>query len=268
MNDSIAVIISTYNSPDFLRLVLNAYAQQTDENFSVYIADDGSNDVTRKLVASMNTTFPVPLHHIWHEDSGFRKSRIHNQTFQQVCEPYIILTDGDCIPLSDMVATHRKYAEKHTFISGSRILLSQAWTDALKARTHFPKLHRKDWVKRFFQKKINRLLPLFIPPYTSKAKQKLSGIHGCHLALFKEDIVRINGFDEQFEGWGREDSDLVGRLFHAGVTRKNLRGMPVLHLWHKENNRNQLQKNDELLQLCLKEKRVRAIQGLDELASD
>jgi len=268
MKPSIAVVISTYNSPDFLRLVLNAYAHQSDQHFSVYVADDGSSDETRTMVEGMTASFPVPLHHIWHEDCGFRKSRIHNQAFQQVAEDYILLTDGDCIPLPDLIATHRRYAERKTMLSGSRILLSQAWTKSLKTSPQFPNMTALAWFKLAFQKKINRLLPLFIPPYTSSAQQKLSGIHGCHLSLFKDDLIRINGFDESFEGWGREDSDLVARLFHAGVQRKNLRGMPVLHLWHRENDRQNLEKNDALLQACLQEKRVYARQGLKELPSD
>jgi len=268
MVDSIAVVISTYNNPDFLCLVLKGYARQSDKNFSVYIADDGSNDTTRMMIASMSASFPVPLHHIWHEDRGFRKSHIHNQTFQEVSEPYVILTDGDCIPMENMISMHRKFAEQHTMVSGSRILLSQAWTQELQTSLSLPHVSPLKCLGLAFSKKINRLLPLLMPTHTSSSQQKLSGIHGCHLALFKEDLVRVNGYDEIFEGWGREDSDLVARLFHAGVKRKNLRGTPVLHLWHKENDRNNLQKNNDLLQRCLKEKRVRALQGLDELSSD
>ncbi|MDQ6994424.1 MAG: glycosyltransferase family 2 protein [Mariprofundaceae bacterium] len=264
MNERIAVVISTYNNPEFLRLVLSAYAKQGDKNFSIYIADDGSSVETREMIQGLSSTFPVPIHHVWHEDQGFRKAHIHNLTFQHITEPYIILTDGDCIPLPNMIATHRRFSEEKTMICGSRILLSKTWTQQLLNIESMPLYQGFDWVRLKYQKKINRLLPLFIPPYTSNIQEKLSGIHGCHFACFKSDLFKVNGFDESFEGWGREDSDLVARLFHIGVQRKNLRGSPVLHLWHAENSRSHLSKNDDLLKACLDEKRQRAIKGIEE----
>jgi len=266
MIESIAVILSTYNNPDFLRLVLDGYAKQTDKHFSIYIADDGSTTETRKLIEQLNKTFPVPIQHIWHEDSGFRKARVHNLALKEVHEPYVILTDGDCIPLPHMIATHRRLAQANTLISGSRILLSQAWTEQLCIQQPTLKNSMLFWIQQRLQTNINRLLPLMMPAHLSSPHKKLSGIHGCHLACFTADLLRINGFDESFEGWGREDSDLVARLLHSGVERRNLRGTPVLHLWHKENSRSNLDDNNDLLNACLNEKRQQALIGIRELA--
>jgi len=104
-----------------------------------------------------------------------------------------------------------------------------------------------------------------MPVGKSSASRKLPGIRGCHFAFWKDDILKINGFDSSYEGWGREDSDLAARLFHAGIQRKDLRGMPVLHLWHREASRDQLAQNDVLLQACIDEKRIRASKGIAEL---
>jgi len=267
MIDSIAVIISTYNNPDFLRLVLDGYAKQSDNHFSIYIADDGSSEDTKKLIEHTAKNFPVPIHHIWHEDKGFRKARVHNLTLKSIAEPYVILTDGDCIPLPNMIATHRKLAQAKTMVSGSRILLSPEWTTQLCAQQEAPNNNLLDFLKHRFKAHINRILPLCIPPHLSSEKKKLSGIHGCHLACFTADLLHINGFDESFEGWGREDSDLVARLLHSGIKRKNLRGTPVLHLWHKENSRAHLSDNDTLLQACLDEQRQQSLIGIHELSS-
>jgi len=268
MVDSIALIISTYNNPDFLRLVLNGYARQDDKHFSIYIADDGSKEETRELIEHIKETFPVPIHHIWHADKGFRKARVHNIALKAVQEAYIILTDGDCIPLPNMIATHRKLAQPQTIISGSRILLSPAWTKQLCSDQEI--IHENIWnyLKYRFSGKINRIFPLLMPPRLSPKKNKLSGIHGCHLACYTADLLYINGFDESFEGWGREDSDLVARLLHSDVQRKNLLGTPVLHLWHKENSRACLNTNDALLEVCLDKKRQQAIIGIHELSDE
>lgn len=267
MPDSIAVIISTYNSPSFLRLVLDGYRQQSDLHFSIYIADDGSSEETKELINRYQQNYPVAINHIWHEDRGFRKARVHNRTLQQVDESYVLLTDGDCVPMPAMIATHRKFAKEGCLISGGRILLSPSWTKQLtqeKARLE-SETAPLTWVSHRLKGDINRILPILTPPHLAKPHQQLQGIRGCHVSCWLDDLHRINGFDESFEGWGREDSDLVARLFHAGIYRLDLRGMPVLHLWHSEEARQQLNKNDQLLAACLESRRIEAIKGLKEL---
>ncbi|MCF7821055.1 MAG: glycosyltransferase family 2 protein [Mariprofundaceae bacterium] len=263
----IAVVISTYNAPAFLQLVLDGYRKQSDLNFTIYIADDGSGEETKDLVIRYQADFPVPVKHIWHEDSGFRKSKIHNITIRQIDEPYVLLTDGDCVPLPRMVETHRKFAKRGQLISGGRVLLSRTWTQSLCDGT--AELHSDasltEWFSNRLNNNINRILPFLIPSHLGKAGHKLRGIRGCHLSCWLDDLRKINGFDETYQGWGREDSDLVARLFHAGIYRRELRGMPVLHLWHQEEERGQLNKNDRLLQACLENRRVEALKGLKQL---
>ena len=267
MNPStLAVVISTYNAPEFLSLVLEGYRQQRDLNFVIYIADDGSTAETAELIAKIRSDFPVPIHHIWQDDDGFRKARIHNQTIKAISEPYTLLTDGDCIPMPGLIAAHRKLAGDQYFISGSRILLSQAWTAQLTQQKALQTSQSPLWwLKRRISGQINRLFPLLLTPQLSAANEKLIGIRGCHLSCPTQALVRINGFDESFEGWGREDSDLTARLLHAGFKRRNLRGTPVLHLWHEEFSRNKLEENSAMLQACLQESRIEAVRGLKQL---
>jgi len=265
----LGVIISTYENPAMLRLVLEGYRHQTCQEFSIYIADDGSGSETRQLIESVRESFPVPITHLWHEDRGFRKARIHNRTIRAVTEPYILLTDGDCIPLPDLVATHLKHASRGSFISGRRILLSEKFTSRLLdgEATMQPGSSLPQWLPLRLRGDVNRLLPILMPPFLSGATDKLAGIRGCHLSLWRDDLLTINGFDESYEGWGREDSDLVARLLHAGIRRRNLQGCPVIHLWHMENPRHQLDDNDARLQQCLDERRIEALVGLDQLAA-
>jgi glycosyltransferase involved in cell wall biosynthesis len=260
-----AVIISTYNRPDFLRLVLEGYRRQDTDRFAIYIADDGSSEATAELIRTMQSDFPVAIHHVRHEDQGFRKARIHNRVLRDVAEPYVILTDGDCIPPISLVSTHLHLSRAGYMITGSRILLSRAYSAALLSTGQLPDMRAAALVGHRLCGHINRLLPLLLPVRLGTANHNLHGIHGCHLSCWRDDLLRINGFDEQFEGWGREDSDLVARLFHAGVRRRPLRGSPVWHLWHPEEDRGRVQDNDQLLKACLDEKRVRASQGIAEL---
>jgi len=267
--DRIAVLISTYNAPAFLRLTLEGWRAQHDTRFTLYIADDGSAQQTADLIDEFKHDFPVPIVHVWHEDRGFRKARVHNMALAQVEEPYILLTDGDCIPLPQMVATHLRLAESGSLISGSRVLLSKGWTERLCAGEHVDTgASLLYWLARRLHGDINRLFPILLPTRLGGSHQRLSGIRGCHLSCWRDDLLHVNGFDESFEGWGREDSDLVARLFHAGVMRRDLRGMPVLHLWHEEYSRGRLDRNDALLETCLREKRIRAMRGMAELSED
>ncbi|HXH72015.1 MAG TPA: glycosyltransferase family 2 protein [Mariprofundaceae bacterium] len=262
----LAVIISTYQNPAMLRLVLEGYRRQTCRDFCIYIADDGSGAETRQLIEAYKHDFPAPITHLWHEDRGFRKARIHNRVIREVTEPYILLTDGDCIPLPNLVSTHLRLASHGHFISGRRILLSEALTRRLLNGEEKLADNIRQWLRLRLRGEVNRLLPMFTPPYLSAPNDKLAGIRGCHLSLWRDDLVAINGFDESYEGWGREDSDLVARLLHAGIRRRNLQGTPVLHLWHRENPRQKLDANDALLKQCLDERRIKAIVGLTQLA--
>jgi len=266
---AVAIIISTYNAHQYLRMTLNGYADQTDKNFSIYVADDGSGHEVKDVIEAFKEKSDIPIYHAWHEDKGYRRAKIINSAIKLVQEPYIVLTDADCIPFPDMIASHRQVAEKGCFLIGSRILLSEEVSENIsKQKDWFSGLTLWEWLSWRLKGYINRFSPLLLPVSTSMASQKLEGIRGCHFAFWKRDVVAVNGLDASYEGWGREDSDFAARLFHAGVKRKNLRGKPVLHLWHKEASRQQLDENDERLNSCLKEKRVRALQGLDELSSD
>ena len=264
-----AVVISTYNAPHYLRLALDGYARQSERNFSIYIADDGSNEETRAEIAAFADRSDIPVRHIRHDDQGFRKARIHNKAIREISEDYILLTDGDCIPLPGLIAAHRRVARQNCFVSGSRILLSQSFSEHLLA-TQKPEIPDSPLaaISWRISGRINRLTPLLLPPFAGKPHNRLKGIRGCHLACWRKDLIAVNGFDESFEGWGREDSDLAARLLHAGIRRVDLRGCPLLHLWHREETRDRLEKNDAMLRRCLEERRIRAIRGIAELGTN
>jgi len=263
---SIGVVISTYNAASFLRLTLAGYAKQNIQNFSLYIADDGSGPEIKEVIDTFKANTDIPIHHVWHNDRGYRRASIINQTISIVEEPYILLTDADCVPLPNLLATHLSVAKSATFIRGSRVMFNKTLTQSLCQLDEWnPNTSFFNWVKWRLSGKINRILPLLMPIHCSKESQKLSGIRGCHFAFWRNDIININGFDASYEGWGREDSDIAARFFHAGIMRRNLYGMPVLHLWHPEASRQKLTENDAILQDCLNTKRIRAKMGIEEL---
>ncbi len=241
---SISVIITTYNWAAALRLCLLSLYAQTDKNFEIIIADDGSRAENLKLTQSYTTDSPVPIQYVYHEDQGFRAGTIRNKAVAQSQGDYLLFIDGDCIARPDFIATHRRLAETGYFVAGNRVLLNQGFTQEVMAQSIL--LHEKSacyFLKLRLQGKINRTLPFLSVPlgWLRKAQpRKWQKAMTCNLAVWRENFIRVNGFDELFEGWGYEDSDLVIRLIHAGVKRKEGRfAAPVLHCWHSYHDRSQ-----------------------------
>jgi len=239
----ISVIVSTYNRPDALNLVLQSLNQQTDRDFEVIVADDGSKAETRQLVESFQANYSQPLKHVWHDDLGFRLAAIRNLAVKQCIGAYFIFLDGDCIVQDDFIARHRCLSEVNHLVTGSRVLLNQTLTQVLidGQRWHLS-LFKREIVWYRLKGSINKLLAFYLKFCHSRIRYyrdfKWRGIKGCNFACWREDFEKVHGYDESFEGWGHEDADLVFRMHVAGIKRKSGSfATEVLHLYHPENNR-------------------------------
>ncbi|MEY3219555.1 MAG: hypothetical protein RIT27_912 [Pseudomonadota bacterium] len=263
----ISLIITTYNRPATLQMVLQALNAQTVKGFQVVIADDGSTRETADLIQSFQTKH-FSLQHIWQEDRGFQAAAIRNKSIAQIKTPYVIFLDGDCVPLSNFVEQHCKLAEQNCFVAGNRILAtSDLTTSILEDEKDISNWRLDQWIKLRLKRKINRLSPLLILPNGNwrKFNQSWKGAKTCNLGVWLKDLKAINGFDERYQGWGHEDADLVVRLLRNQIKRKEGRfGTPVLHLWHKENDRKNEVENFKRLQQILQSKQIIAINGLEK----
>jgi len=266
----IAVIVTTYNRPDALSAVLEGYLSQTDKNFEIVVADDGSTIKTNHVITAYQAYPGFKLSHVWQKDIGFRAAAIRNYALAFTSAEYIIFSDGDCIPLPTFVARHRTLAEPGWFLTGNRILLSKAFTHrVLKENLPVNTWTAKQWAFALMKKDINRLIPLLSLPIATPLRKLTAhswkGAMTCNLSAWREDLMRINGLDEAYSGWGLEDSDLVIRLIRSGVCRKSLRfAVPVLHLWHKENDRMRLTENRRQLDDLLHSERICATRGVQQ----
>lgn len=264
---NISVVIATYNRPDALRAVIEAFFLQDEKNFELIVADDGSTDNTRACVAELQARSPVPLRHIWQEDLGFRLARVRNLGIAAATGDYLIFLDGDCIPQSSFISQHRRLAEPGCMVTGSRILLSEALTaQVLSGAIHPLQLSPWGQLKLRLNGGLNKLLQLWWHfPDVKRTSDRFTWrrIKGCNMAAWRSDIERINGFDESFTGWGHEDADIVLRLFNAGVLRKDgAFATEVLHLWHREAVRDQASSNKARVEARMHDKTVRATVGL------
>jgi glycosyltransferase involved in cell wall biosynthesis len=266
----ISVIVTTYNWPAALKLCLESLFAQHDNNFEIIIADDGSSPANLEIAQAYCAYSPVPTSYIHHDDHGFRAGTIRNKAVAQSKGEYLLFIDGDCILRPGFIAWHRQLAAVGCFVPGNRVLLNQPFTQKV-IEQQIP-LHAKPFYYFIFlwlQKKINRIsgfvhLPLGFLRHTQPKKWQKAMT--CNLGVWKNDFIRVNGFDELFEGWGYEDSDLVIRLIHAGIVRKEGRfAVPVLHLWHSHNDKSKQDMNyQRLLERLQQQDFIRAKKGISQ----
>lgn len=254
---SIAVIVSTFNSPEYLRRVLDGYRAQSRYPDELIVADDGSTDETARLVAAFAKEAPFAVRHVWHEDLGFRLAEIRNRAIAATTADYLLFSDGDCLPHPQFVEDHGRMMRRGTFVTGKRILVgpelseSFSWQGVAKAFLCCLKGEMSG---------CHHLIRL---PWLVFSRQGSKGLRGCNMAVFRSDLLAVNGFNERITGWGREDSELVARLFARGLIRREAPfAAVVLHLWHPENNRSSLAENDRLLEESLASGNYRCPSGI------
>jgi len=264
-----ALIVTTYNRPDALAAVLEGYCRQSDQDFELVVADDGSKEDTADIVRQFARRASFRLTYVWHEDRGFRAAAIRNRAVASSEADYIVFTDGDCIPSGHFVRFHKQLAEPGYFLGANRVLLSAGLTNrVLCQQVSIHTWRALDWVVSWSKREVNRLLPLMeLPdgPFRKWTPARWEGIKTCNFSVWRDDLIRVNGLDESYEGWGLEDSDLVIRLLRAGVKHKSARfAATVFHLWHPEQDRMRLPDNQKRLDDLLRSSTVRAAVGLEQ----
>jgi glycosyltransferase involved in cell wall biosynthesis len=269
-----AVVVTTYNRPDALALVLDGYRDQLDESFELIVADDGSTHETADVIEDARRTARFPISHVWQEDRGFRAAAIRNRTVASSLAEYLIFTDGDCVPGPAFVSRHRQLAQRGCFVAGSRVSLQARLTRAVTdQRIAIHRWGLRAWAGARLRGDVNRLLPLLPLPlsgsWRTATPHRWKGHGSFNLAVWRSDFERINGFDESFEGWGFEDTDLVVRLVTAGVRYKAGRlAVPVFHLWHPQSDRAYWGGNRQRFEEMVASGRTTAIIGLDRHRSE
>jgi glycosyltransferase involved in cell wall biosynthesis len=234
---NIGVVITTYNSPEWLELVLLGYECQIDNDFKVLIADDGSGPSTKALIEKFISRGMLQIEHFWQQDDGFQKTKILNSVIDKTDSDYLIFTDGDCVPRQDFISVHREFAEKGYFLSGGYLKLTQSVSDRvdeqiIKNQNIFDiktlisldqpvsfKLSKMVQSK-FMRRVLNRLTP---------TKPTWNGMNSSG---WRSDICAVNGFDERMQ-YGGLDRELGERLWNLGLRSKQIRYSAVcLHLDH------------------------------------
>ena len=257
----VSLIIATYNWPESLILALRSIEKQTIVPEEVVIADDGSTAETKEIIDKFQKDSDLNIIHSWQEDNGFRVAKSRNKAIAKSCVDYIILIDGDIILHPKFVQDHVNNAKVGYFMQGSRVLLSQDITEQIiiSNRISF------SFFSKGMKGRKNTIHSNFLSKIFSTKKNYLRGIKTCNIAFFRQDFINVNGFNNEFEGWGREDSEFVVRLLNTGINRKNVRFNAIqYHLWHKEVDKKHLDYNNQLLQNSIEQKLKVCTKGINK----
>jgi glycosyltransferase involved in cell wall biosynthesis len=261
----VSLIITTYNWKEALAVVLASALGQTRLPEEIIVADDGSGDGTERVVAEIAARAPVPVIHCWQEDKGFRASMCRNRAIAGASGRYIILIDGDIVMERHFIEDHLAAARRGFFVQGGRVLLFERQTSAVLAGNG---VNCSIFAKGLGNRK-NCFRSRLLSWIASRTSCGLGGIKTCNFAFFREDALAVNGFDEDFVGWGREDSDFAARLLNFGLRRRTLRFAAVaMHLHHPVQSRDRLEVNDERLEETIRLGKVRCRNGIDQYLAE
>ncbi len=262
-----SLIITTYNWPQALAVVLNSALQQTYPDFEIILADDGSTVETADIVRDSLDTASISWRHVRHEDRGIRQARVKNLAVSKAAGDYLIFIDHDVALHPRFVEDHIRFAEKNCFLQGKRVFLPPHLTTNYLAKGLFSP--PSPWAGGLENRKNGFRLP-GLGQWMNHRKSFQTSLRGCNLSMHKDAFLAVDGYDEVFDGlWGREDSDICYRLFHSGQRIKNL-WLAALqyHLHHPSIKRLQRDRLDEELAIIIKEKRRKAIHGFSRLSAE
>lgn len=274
-SSKICVVVSTYNSSSSLERALHGYARQTDPDFEVIIADDGSSDIHRRAYEKVLGQMPFHATVLWQPDEGFRKNVLMNRAILATSADYLVFTDGDCIPEPDFVAAHRRLRMPGTYLSGTMFKLSPEISakislDDIRAGIPFTVsgIRSLGAISRSVRLKIgaknigiNRLLDRIIPVKAT--------FNGANSSCWRKDALRVRGFDERM-GYGSEDCEFGYRLVNAGIRPKRIRySARCAHLDHSREYRIQaiVDSNKQIMEQTIRERRIETEFGLPPVPS-
>jgi glycosyltransferase involved in cell wall biosynthesis len=235
------VIVATYNNPQALHWSLLALSKQSTQDFRICVADDGSGQATRTVVAQWQANLGNKrFRHVWHPDEGFTKNRILNKAIASSECNYLVFIDGDCLTSPQFISRHMAMRQPGWFLSGGLLRMPRSVNPALSdelvqsgqvfdwkwLRAHGCANSLGNWLK------IGLANPSF-----SRLAEKIAPLkrvwNGSNSSGWRADLLKINGFDESM-AYGSEDVEMGVRLQNMGIQiRLTHYSAPILHIDHQ-----------------------------------
>jgi len=267
----ISLIVSTYNSPDWLSKVLDSVFAQSFRHFQLVVADDGSAPETGALLRNRAPESPVPIIHVWQEDHGFQKCRILNKAIAVSSGKRLVFTDGDCLLPPHFLQTHQQMARSGTFLTGAYFKLPPTLSDLIASETiRTSEVFQPSWLLAHGLKLSPKLFKLMVPGWAARLANHLTPTkktwNGHNSSCLHEHAIAVNGFNEEIQ-YGGQDVEFGTRLNHLGLQGRHLRFSTVpLHLHHGHGYVTPGMRERSLVQCqeTLQLRRIRSHIGLDQ----
>jgi len=236
-----SIIISFYERLSHLKCCLDALALCANDFDEVIIADDGSKEATISDLKKMIPHYAFPITLATQPKQGFRLAAARNNAIRHSRGDYLIFLDCDFLVLPDTIQAHLNRAKPGRFVAGSckylneeqsRIILDSTLSSDL-VEQYYSELPERELIVQH-RRYIKRTLLIMLHLASPRKQGPCS-----HFSIYRKDMERVNGYDENFIGWGAEDDDLAIRLVAAGIyCTSAVRYARVLHIWHRsESNR-------------------------------
>jgi len=259
---SITLIITTYNWPEALELVLLSVLKQSHQPNEIIIADDGSTHETKEIIDLFNKILDIPIIHVWHEDIGFTKTVILNKALKKVASVYIIQIDGDVILHKHFIRDHFNNIQQKTFLFGSRTSLNQEYSTYVLKNKKIS-FH---WLNKGLLRRVRAIRIPFYKLFNKQSWQNSKKLRGCNMSYWKKDASLINGYDEDLIGWGYEDSEFSQRLLNTGTSSLRIKHCAIqYHIYHKEAPKGNTKIGNAIVIRTLKEKVTKCKNGIIKL---
>lgn len=261
----VSLIISTYNWESALKLCLVSVQNQSEKPLQVIIADDGSEKNTKNIIDSFRNKIPN-LIHVWHVDEGFRLAEIRNKAISIATGDYIVQIDGDVILHRDFIKDHSLFAKQNTFIKGRRVMIGKKTSEKLlKSGNIKVSLLNFDLKRHEHGIRISNFQNIF----NFKEEESADGVMGSNMAFWREDFIAVNGYNTTLQGWGAEDKELAQRFVNKGLKKRKIKfGGVQYHLYHKESDKSNHEKQLAFIQDLKLTKKSWCESGLKEIRQD
>ena len=230
-----SVIICFYDRVDFLAVCLGALGEERDCIHEVVVADDGSGEEVVRKVRELTSRCGFPVVHAWHPRQGARRAAARNNGIRHASGNYLVFLDADFAVLPGAIRAHAAAAKPGRFAAGRCKYTTEEQAARILAEGGSPGLLETIYReipdgpvdrehRRFVRQAFLRRFGLGDPRKST---------FGGHFSVHRADIEAVNGYDENYVGWGAEDMDIAHRMVLAGFRGTSvIRTARVLHLWH------------------------------------
>lgn len=263
---TVSLIISTYNWPEALELCLKSVMKQSVKPNEVIVADDGSTGVTKKSIDDFRKSYKNTLKHIWHQDHGFKLAEIRNKAVSEANGDYIIQIDGDIILHDDFIKDHKGFAKRNSFIKGRRVMIGKTKSQKiLKDKSISVSFLSADLKMREHGIRI----PFFNEIFKTKEEHSADGVLGSNMAFWRDDFLKVNGYNNALKGWGAEDKELAQRFINLGLVKRKIKyGAIQYHIYHHQCDRRKHDEQVAEIEVLKISKKTTCDNGLNEIQKD